>query len=51
MFVAAVNAQGLLSIADFATLEEGDIKQLCANIRKPGVMVNIWNLQYDHPSW
>jgi predicted flap endonuclease-1-like 5' DNA nuclease len=37
----ALNGQGILSIDDFASLEDKDIEQLCANIRIPGGMVTI----------
>jgi hypothetical protein len=32
----ALNGQGLTSFADFAALQKSDIKNICANIRKPG---------------
>jgi hypothetical protein len=32
----ALNAQGLMSFNAFASLKDDDIKQICANIRKPG---------------
>jgi hypothetical protein len=53
-FCAHVNAQGLLSLGDFALLEENDIEQLCSNVCKPGGMATIrvpQNLMVAHPGY
>lgn len=36
---AGLNEQGLTSFADFETLTEKDITQMCANVRKPGGLI------------
>jgi hypothetical protein len=43
----ALNGQGLLAITGFETLEERNIDSICANIRKPGGMIQIVNPAHD----